>query len=275
MESARQLRAAGNISELELANHEILASEPKLDSAQAKADVLDARENLTMLMGLSGAQADSWTISADLPELPGKNSTETLALETLALQQRQDLLAARHATLAAASAAGLAESAGMLSGTTIGADYVRDADVKSTLGPSISVPIPIFDQGQAAASRAQSLYRQQQDHYLGLAIQIRAQVRQASNQLAAARDKAQYYHDSVIPLRHRIVDQTQLHYNGMFASIFELLQARQDEIDANAHYIEALRDYWIAQTQLEQAIGGRLSQSTEATTAPTQAATKK
>jgi len=83
-------------------------------------------------------------------------------------------------------------------------------------------------------------------------------VRQSCNHLAAAREKVEYYRDTVLPLRHRIVEQTQLHFNGMFVSVFELLQVRENEIDANVRCIEALRDYWIARTELEQAIGGRL-----------------
>ena len=44
----------------------------------------------------------------------------------------------------------------------------------------------------------------------------------------------------------------------MQVGIFELLQAKQAEIDAGRDYVESLRDYWIARTELEKAIGGGL-----------------
>ena len=62
----------------------------------------------------------------------------------------------------------------------------------------------------------------------------------------------------VLPLRERIVEQSQLHYNGMLLGVFQLLEARQAEIQSGRSYVESLRDYWIARTDLECAVGGRL-----------------
>jgi cobalt-zinc-cadmium efflux system outer membrane protein len=44
----------------------------------------------------------------------------------------------------------------------------------------------------------------------------------------------------------------------MFIGVFQLLAARQQEIDAGREYIEALRGYWTARAQLERAVGGQL-----------------
>ena len=45
----------------------------------------------------------------------------------------------------------------------------------------------------------------------------------------------------------------------MLVGVFQLLVAKRDEIDAGRGYIEALRDYWIARTDLERAVGGELA----------------
>jgi outer membrane protein, heavy metal efflux system len=45
----------------------------------------------------------------------------------------------------------------------------------------------------------------------------------------------------------------------MLVGVFQLLTAKRDEIDAGRAYIEALRDYWIARTDLESAVGGELA----------------
>jgi len=39
---------------------------------------------------------------------------------------------------------------------------------------------------------------------------------------------------------------------------YDLLFAKQNEIAAERSYIEAWRDYWIARTELERAVGGDL-----------------
>lgn len=44
----------------------------------------------------------------------------------------------------------------------------------------------------------------------------------------------------------------------MLTGLFQLLQARQAEIDTAREHIEALRDYWTARVALERALGGRI-----------------
>jgi cobalt-zinc-cadmium efflux system outer membrane protein len=104
----------------------------------------------------------------------------------------------------------------------------------------------------------QAQFRQARAAYQALAIQVRGQIRKAHYRMTAAQQRAVYYRDFVIPLRHRILEETQLQYNGMFVGVFVLLQARQEEINAGARYVEAVRDYWVARAELEQALGGQL-----------------
>ncbi|MBC7454209.1 MAG: RND transporter, partial [Massilia sp.] len=49
-----------------------------------------------------------------------------------------------------------------------------------------------------------------------------------------------------------------LRYNGMLVSVFELLADSREQAGAVNGYIDALKEYWIAQTNLEAALGGRL-----------------
>ena len=44
----------------------------------------------------------------------------------------------------------------------------------------------------------------------------------------------------------------------MFVGVFDLLQAKQSEINAGREYVKTLQDYWIARTRLERDVGGRL-----------------
>ena len=44
----------------------------------------------------------------------------------------------------------------------------------------------------------------------------------------------------------------------MLLGVFELLEAKQNEIDAGRAYVAALTDYWTARAELERAVGGRL-----------------
>jgi outer membrane protein, heavy metal efflux system len=134
----------------------------------------------------------------------------------------------------------------------------REPDGERVTGPEISLPIPIFDLGHARVARARHELRASRQRYQALRQQAEADVRLAHADMAAARKRFEHYRDNVLPLRQRIVQQSQLHYNAMLLGVFELLEAKQNEIDAGREYVEALTDYWTARAELERAVGGRL-----------------
>ena len=52
------------------------------------------------------------------------------------------------------------------------------------------------------------------------------------------------------------VEETQLEYNAMQESPFQLLMAKREEIAAGVAYVEELRDYWIAKAELARILAG-------------------
>ena len=74
--------------------------------------------------------------------------------------------------------------------------------------------------------------------------------------MKAARARALYFYTEVLPVQKKILEQTQLFYNGMFLGVFQLLQAKQAQITAGQTYVETLKEYWLRRTELEQAVGG-------------------
>ena len=56
-----------------------------------------------------------------------------------------------------------------------------------------------------------------------------------------------------------MTEESQLQYNAMQITPFQLLQAKQEEVKTGADSIEALRDYWVARAELQKAVGGSLS----------------
>jgi len=68
-----------------------------------------------------------------------------------------------------------------------------------------------------------------------------------------------YYQEIVLPLRRKIIDETQREYNAMQVGVYQLLAAKRGEIEAGRGYIETLRDYWLSRVALERALGTELS----------------
>jgi cobalt-zinc-cadmium efflux system outer membrane protein len=67
-------------------------------------------------------------------------------------------------------------------------------------------------------------------------------------------------------LHQLILADSQRLYNGMLISVYELLRHRQDQITAAREYIDALRDYWLARSDLERALAGPLPSPKTAST---------
>ncbi len=61
---------------------------------------------------------------------------------------------------------------------------------------------------------------------------------------------------TLLPLHERIVAETLKFYNGMLLGVYDLLLARQNQLNAQQDYIEAVKSYWLAKADLEHAVGG-------------------
>ena len=220
-------------------------------------------------MGLWGKEGN-WTVPARLA-VPPAHDLSLKGLESVAIKQSLSLAAARQRLRADAVALRISGIAGLLPRAGIGLDYVRDPDVRGTLGPAISVPIPIFNQGQPQVAIAKAQYRAAYRRYQAAAIRIRAKVREAWIAMHAAQQEVLFYQRIMLPLRKRMVNETQLSYNGMYVNGFVLMQAKQAEIDTARHYVQTLQRFWLARERLRQALGGALPPAHNRTykTAPT------
>jgi len=247
---------AGNINALELQNQQVSVAQSRLDFMLAKAQSRSDRERLNRILGLSGNQTN-WKIADQLPGLPVQESPLE-NLESLAVSQRLDLAVVRSEAESVAAALRLKKSTRFLPGVELGVSTERSTDGQHVTGPSLGLEIPLFDQGQPAVARLGAQYRQAQNNYAAMEVNVRSEVRQAQEGLQAARAAAEHYTKTLLPLRQKILRETLLHYNAMQKSSYELLAAKEREQVAERGYVEALRDYWIAHAELEHAVGGRL-----------------
>ena len=96
------------------------------------------------------------------------------------------------------------------------------------------------------------------DQLADTAVRARSEVRESYVRYQTAYDLTRHYRDEVVPLRKTISDEMLLRYNGMLVSVFELLADAREQVNAVNGYIDALRGYWLAQTDLQMALGGKL-----------------
>jgi hypothetical protein len=99
------------------------------------------------------------------------------------------------------------------------------------------------------------------------AINARSEVREAYSAYRNSFDIAKHYRDEIVPLNKRIAEENLLRYNGMLIGVFDLLADARSQITSVNSYIESLRDYWIAQSDLQMALIGKPSLAAAARTA--------
>ncbi len=254
---ARRQYDAGNIPNLEFAQTNASAQQTQLDLLRADADVRAAREHLNRLLGLASGQTD-WRLAGNLPLLPPADPALD-NLEAIALGQRLDLAAARAQVTVAEKALTLKRNTRLLPGTVdFGVDTERDSGGGRVTGPRLDVQLPLFDQGQPELARLSAAMRQAQNRADALAADIGSDVRSARDALSAARGAAEFFQKNLLPQRRLILRESLLHYNAMQKSPYELLLAKEQQQVAERMSLEALRDYWLARTELERALGGKL-----------------
>lgn len=261
-EFARRQQEAGNINELERLNHEAAYNQSKVEVALAQVEVRRDRERLNRLMGLWGGDT-GWNAQGRLPEVP-EQEIPFDRLESLAVRQRLDLEAARWGVDLVGRALALKKKTRYFPiGIQVGVQHEKDAGGQRVTGPSLELQLPIFDTGKAQVARLEAEYLRSQRQLEALAVNARSEVREARDSMIAARDLAGYYGTVLLPQRFAILEQTQRHYNMMLKGAYDLLLAKQAEAETEKAYIGAWRDYWIARTELERAVGGRLPRADE------------
>jgi outer membrane protein TolC len=254
-ELARRMQQVGNFNKLQRAREQAFYAEATLDLARAEQARQASRERLTRLLGLWGEQA-AFKLPERLPDLP-PTAAERPDIERTALAQRLDVHAAKLAAQQTAKNLGLTKTTRFINVLEVGAIRNSSNEAPTQRGWEIGFELPLFDWGDARVARAEATYMQSVDRAAETAINARSEVRQAYGMYRSAYDIARHQRDELVPLRKLIAEENGLRYNGMLIGVFELLADARLQIGSVNRYIESLRDFWIAQADLEAALIGK------------------
>src|SRR5687767_9059119 len=254
-ELARRMAEVGNFPKLTLAREQAFYAETTSQLARARHNATAARERLSRLMGLWGEDL-AFQLPERLPELPKTAREGGADLEGQALAQRLDVQSARSDTESLARSLGLTKATRFVSLLEFGLHNNSETGKENQRGWEIEIGIPLFDWGDARMARAERLYMQSVNRAVETALQARSEVREAYSAYRTAFDLSRHYRDEIVPLRKRISEEVLLRYNGMLMSVFELLADSRDQVAAVNAYIEAQRDFWLAESDLQMALTG-------------------
>ncbi|WP_051378803.1 TolC family protein [Derxia gummosa] len=291
-ELGRRMVAAGNWPRLSLLREQAFLADTRARLQRAELAATATRERLARLIGLEdvrpagmparGEAPGTAALAAGagpqaaepFPRLPDRLPPLPVAAldlphaEQTALDNRLDVQAARLDAEAAARDLGLARATRFINVAEVGYINRSKPGEPRADGYEISLELPLFDQGDARRSRAEALYWQRLQRTAQLAVDARSQVREAHARYRAGWQLAARYRDELLPLRQQIAEENLLRYNAMFVDVFTLLVDAREQIEAVTGAIETERDFWLAEADLQAAIGRPLPAAPPVATAP-------
>ncbi|MBD9498901.1 TolC family protein [Ensifer adhaerens] len=260
-ELAQKLGETGAMTKGSQAREHVFYAELVGQSAKARLEARLAKEELTRLMGLWGADVD-YQVPNRLPSLP-KGVMKRDLIEAEALQRRVDLQMAKLDLDATAKSYKLTEATRYVTDLELltGFETERekeDGDVQTeTTGiAELEFVIPIFDSGKARMRKAELAYMRSANLLAEKAVNVRSEARSAYQAYRSNYDIARHYRNSVVPLRTKIEEESLLTYNGMITNTFELLADSREKVSSILLAVNAKRDFWLAEANLAPAIYG-------------------
>ncbi len=256
-ELARRMEQVGNFNKLQRAREQVFYADAAQNLARAEQAQRASRERLTRLMGAWGAQTQ-FTLPARLPDLP--QAVQDLPdIERTAMAQRLDVQGARLAAEQTARNLGLTRGTRFINVLELGLARNGSNEEPTQRGWEVGLELPLFDWGSARVAKAEAVYMQTVHRAAETAVNARSEVREAYGAYRTAYDIARHQRDEVVPLHQRIAEENLLRYNGMLIGVFELLADARTQIASVNASIEALRDFWVAQADLDMALIGKPS----------------
>ncbi len=249
-----ELHSAGNITDLEWSLRVRARAGAELVVLAEAQDALEQHEHLIALLGLAQPFEGPVRIGAGFDELPGaasQDETERALARNLALAKLDTRIAA------AQRRAKLPPSADVLSGAEVGAAAAKDDGESSFgLGPSVSLPLPIFDTGRAGSAAAQAQWRSLVAEREAERRELAAVLRKLSARRAALVAQATVARDELLRSSRRVMLQTLQQYNAMQIGAFHVLEQREAEIHDERKALDLWQAAWIAHWDWEQCVAG-------------------
>ncbi|MBN8977450.1 MAG: TolC family protein [Rhizobiales bacterium] len=262
---ASKLGETGSLNKLDQAREQVFYAETTADLAAVRQEATSARERLARLMGLWGGDL-AFRIPKTLPPLPRRPSALP-SIEVDAVTHRIDLQIARIELDALAKALNLTEASRFVTLLDVAgiAKTTRDPDGSRfrERGYDIQFQIPIFDGGEVRVRQATETYNQAFNRLTEKAVAVRSEARDAYRTYRSTYEIARQYQREVLPLRKIITEEMQLRFSSMQVDVFALLVEARQRIASMRAAIDAKRNFWLAQSDLQTAVNGGGSGETQ------------
>ena len=248
----------------------------RVEAERLRVQVIDTRSELeTELLSLRafvGLDVNEDLQLAPLSERPPRLDLPLSQLTEIALRERRDLQAARLAEEVGAARISLANAGAKpnIAGSVkfsrgngiidlperIGGGFIVDKERELTFG--VSIDLPVFNRNKGAIAEAVSgrVIAQRQREFLE--ANIKKDVAVAYRKYRAASEKLVIFATQILPRAEANLTTVRAAYNEGEFSLFEVINEQRKLSENVREYNNALRDYYEALAEIENALGVRV-----------------
>ena len=255
---AEKLGRTGSLNKLDQAREQAFYAETTADLAALRQEATSSRERLVRLLGLWDGDI-AIRLPQRLPALPGRPRSLP-GIEVDAVAHRLDLQMARIELAALAKSLNLTQASRFVTLIDVAGIDRKTRDPEGLpfkeRGFDVQFQIPIFDGGEVRVRQATETYNQAFNVLTEKAVNVRSEARDAYRVYRSTYDIAGHYQREVLPLRQIITEEMQLRFSSMQVDVFALLTEARQRLAVLRAAIEAKREFWLAQSELQTAVNG-------------------
>ena len=247
LSSTQQLRAAAEVSEVDVLQARIETEKAALNLKEARDRQLGCWRRLAALIGKPELELVSLAgdVTRDLPVITWEDAFSRLLTQSPELAQAYAGLERARCELAR-------QCAQRFPNVDVGTAVKYDTGSRfAVVDVEVGMPLPIFDRNQGNIVRAQSALAAAERELQRVELDLRERLATAYWQYCNARRRAEAYAQTILPHARKSLDLTRVGYReGEFAYL-ALLTAQRTFHDTMLNYLSSLEDLWARSVELE------------------------
>jgi len=224
--------------------------ELEVEIAEATQELRDERLRLARLIGRPSGAA-GWRLEPWIP--PTLTDTAEAAWIDAGLRSRPEIQERSWALAALGDDLALAR---LLPFDGMGAGLSAERDGNWAVGPEVSMPIPVFDMGQARSERVTAEQVEARHQLVQAKRQVIEDVRRSWESLARTRENVRRVRQELVPLQEQRRSLAEASFRAGQTDVTALFLAEQDLRAAQAKAVELDRKAAIAAIRLQRSVGG-------------------
>lgn len=260
---------AGDVPELDVLKARLATSQAQIDRTQGERKVLQAKQQLSILLGRSHNQVvevnklPTFTLRVEKNDLLPDFDKPVPPLDTFIAEAKKNRLELKlvDQQIKVNQAALKNTYANVIPNTQFNVGHSETGNppngpkIKNGWFMGISQELPIGNFQQGDIFRYKNMIQQLRREIISQENQIIAQVAAAYQRLITARDRIRAYQEHVLADSNEVARLARRSYEVGQSDITSTLAAQQANIQIRSQYLDAVQEYQQAFADLEQAIG--------------------